>query len=380
MLLSILGPQILGALRHFVSNLPDWRDWKQVSGSLLLLLFCPFHMYIGHFKLIYQELKIKINPHDQSLVKEREILKRTLYIHVKLELGLETVFQLAGKLILLLMAYTKTPTQSGLKTMFKDGEGLDPLTLCLLILSIILSFKSCISSHWKALNACREHFPFKSKCVSALYCLFGCLIRVTSIVIFFVGPLGLFSILRHLQGEQYPWNTRILELVNPDGMMVIGNVPPFKWILIDRWQKNGQLYMHDENDTTIRDFQGNPIPNSNHLVAPPDYTMYVGVHLRYYLFLFITIAGLQTLIVFIAKSHLSKVFMKEFNLLEKFIHCLENTNIPYNAKEWDDGKGDAKEHKKRMQSNWLEVLTVIAINCFFNIILLFSLSYLGMVT
>ena len=298
-------------------------------------------------------------------------------MHVKLELGLETVFQLAGKLILLLMAYTKTPTQSGLKTMFKDGEGFDPLTLCLLILSIILSFKSCISSHWKALNACREHFPFKSKCVSALYCLFGSLIRVTSIIAFFIGPLGLFSILRHLQGEQNPWNTRVLDLVNPDGMMVIGNIPPFKWILVDRWQKNGLLYMHDENGTTNRDHQGNPMPNSNHFGSPPDYTMYTGVSLRYYLFLFLLIIGIQTLVIFIAKSQLSKVFMREFNLLEKWIHCLENTNIPYNAREWDDGKGNSMEHKKRMQFNWLEVLSVIVINCFFNILLLFSLCYLG---
>ena len=81
--------------------------------------------------------------------------------------------------------------------------------------------------------------------------------------------------------------------------------------------------------------------------------------------------------IFIAKSFLSKVFWYEFNFLEKIIHCLENSNIPYNAKEWDDGKGDAKDHKNRMCSNWFEVLAVIIINGTFNSLLLLSLGFLG---
>ena len=86
---------------------------------------------------------------------------------------------------------------------------------------------------------------------------------------------------------------------------------------------------------------------------------------------------MQTLVIFIAKCILSKVFWHEFNILEKFLHSLENSNIPYNAKEWDDGKGDAKEHKNRMKSNWFEVLSVIIINGIFNSILLLSLGYLS---
>ena len=105
--------------------------------------------------------------------------------------ALETMYQLAGQLILLILSYTETPTQNGLKTIF--NEGLDAKPLFLLVLSISLSFYSCISSHWKALAACREHFPFKSRFISALYCLFGCLTRVTAIIMFFAGPLGLFD-------------------------------------------------------------------------------------------------------------------------------------------------------------------------------------------
>ena len=78
---------------------------------------------------------------------------------------------------------------------------------------------------------------------------------------FFVGPLGLFSVLRHLQGEQVPWDTSILELVNPDGTMVLGNNPPFKWINVDRWKKNGSLFLENQDGTIIRDYLGNPLLN-----------------------------------------------------------------------------------------------------------------------
>ena len=64
-------------------------------------------------------------------------------------------------------------------------------------------------------------------------------------------------------------------------------------------------------------------------------------------------------------------------MLEKVIHCIENTNIPYNAQEWDDAKGNALEHLKRMKANLVEVMVVILIKFIFNTILLLPICYLG---
>ena len=374
-LLSILGPQYLASLRIVVSKPPDWKNCKQLTECILLVVLSPFYVYFQHIRFSYLDLKLRLQPNNQSLILAKEELKRSLNNHIKLELGLETIYQLVGQLILLLLAYTKTPTQSGLKTIF--NEHLDAWNIFLLILSIVLSFKSCITSHWRALTACREHFPANSKLVSALYCLFGCLTRVTAIIMFFVGPLGLFDILRHLQGEQYPWDTKILDLVNYDGTMVLGNNPSFEWISVDRWKKVGTLYQQYENGTIIRDNFGEPLLNPEHLGSPPDYTLYVGFSVKYYLLIFFCGLGLQILAIFAAKSMLSKPFWNEFNWLEKIIHCLENSNVPHNAKEWDDGKGDSKEHIRRMKSNWIELLCVIIINGFFNLLLLLSLAFLG---
>ena len=325
--------------------------------------------------MTYLELKLKIQPNNLALVEEKEALKRMMNMHVKLELGLETVHQLAGQIILLLIAYTKTPTHNGLKTMF--NEGLDPFSVFFLVSSLILSLKSCVTSHWKALTACRDHFPIESRMTSGLFCMFGCLSRVTAIVIFFVGPLGLFSLLRHLQAEQYPWHTNVLDLFYPHGILSLGNGEPFELELIDRWTKNGSLYLMYKNGTLMRNKDLDPIVNPYHLVSPPDYTIYTGIGLQLYLLVFFIWTGIHMSVIFMAKRKLSNAFWNDFNILEKIIHCFENANIPYNSTEWDDDKGNAKEHRIRMKNNWFEGLIVILINGVFNLVLLIPLVYLG---
>ena len=372
--MTIIGPQLLGTIRIVMSNPQSTKNCRQVTNSILMILCSPLFTYALHLKMAFLELKLKLEPNDLTLVEEKEKLKRTMNMHVKLELGLETVYQLAGQTILLLLAYTQTPTQSGLKTMFH--EEIDATTVVLLVLSMILSFYSCVSSHWRALTACRERFPFMSRLTSGFFCLIGCLTRVTAIIMFFAGPLGLFSLLRHWQAEQYPWHRYVLDLFYPNGTLGLGDEEQFELELIDRWNKSGSLYVF-ENGTLERDYHGNPEFNPDHLVSPPDYTYYTGVQLRYFLLAFFILIGLQVLVNFLVKRKLSLPFLKELNFLEKVIHCFENTNIPYNAKEWDDGKGDANEHIKRKKANWIEGLVMIIINGVFNTILLFPLCFLG---
>ena len=332
-------------------------------------------MYIEYFKNTYNNLKLKELPNNSSLIKAQEDLKRNLNTAIKLELGLETIYQLIGQLVLLLLANTETPTQEGLKTIF--NEDLGGLALFAMIASITLSFYSCVSSHWKALTACREHFPIMSRITSGLYSLCACVTRVIAIVLYISVPLGLFSLLRHLQGEQYPWHVYVLDFVSPDGMMVLGDNDYFEWTSVDRWKKNGTLYLTYENGSVIRDARGDVTPNPDYLVSAPDYTLYAGMSLKYYLIAFFVQLGVHVIVVFIAKYLLSEGFRNAFNFFEKILHCLENTNIPYNSKEWDDGVGNADEHKMRMRSNWKEGFVIIVIKAVFNASLLSPLCYLG---
>ena len=313
---------------------------------------------------LYLELKLRLLPYDQTYIKAKEDFKRTLNRHIKLELGLETVHQLAITLILLLLSYTQTPVEKGLKAVF--NEGLAPLAISLLIASNVLSAVSFTSSHCKVLNVCREHFPFTSRLVASLYSLCGLITRVVALIMYFTVPLGLLSLLRHWQAEQVPWSQFTLDFVTPDGLMFLGDNEGFVWSEVDRWVKNGTLFLGDY-------YTKNP----DYFIAAPDVRLYTGLTWQPYLYIFFAHVAIHTLVIFIAKYKLSLVFRYGFNLLDKFIHSLENINCPFNVREWDDGKGDAEEHRRRMRLNWKEGLVIIIINAVFNSTLLIPLYYLG---
>ena len=86
---------------------------------------------------------------------------------------------------------------------------------------------------------------------------------------------------------------------------------------------------------------------------------------------------MHILVVMFFKWKTSNTFVNKFNCLDKLIHSIENTNVPHNAEEWDTGKGDAAEHKKRMKANLKEVVAMIWIRTFFNLTLVLPMCFLG---
>ena len=141
------------------------------------------------------------------------------------------------------------------------------------------------------------------------------------------------------------------------------------WGLIDRWNK----------DYSVSPFTGREGSrwNQGYLISPPNYTIYTYFRLRDYFIIFLVLLAIQILAIFISKRNTSNIFANNLNFLDKFIHCVENTNIASNVQEWDDGKGDALEHKKRMEANLKETVIIIWIKTFFNIVLLMPICYLG---
>ena len=190
---------------------------------------------------------------------------------------------------------------------------------------------------------------------------------------YFTVPLGLLSLLRHWQAEQVPWSQYTLDFVTPEGLMFLGDNDGFVWNEVDRWIKDDTLFLNMTGSNGIPYFE----PNPYYFIAPPDVTLYTGLTWRPYLYLFFAHATIHTLVIFFAKYKLSHVFKYGFNLLDKFLHCFENTNLPFNCREWDDGTGDAEEHRRRMGLNWKEGLVIIIINAVFNTSLLVPLCYLG---
>ena len=111
--------------------------------------------------------------------------------------------------------------------------------------------------------------------------------------------------------------------------------------------------------------------------TPPDYNLYTLIFLQNYFFLFFAIFFVQTIVIFLLKLKLAEEFSR-FNILEKIIHCIESTNLPYNVQEWDTPReGNAEDHVKWMKANRLEGLVLIAINFIFKLIMLIPIFVLG---
>ena len=396
-------PQLLATIR-LVYQSPDAiynqqklkLVWLRTIIFILTLIFSPLLSIVLHMKQSYIQLKSDKNPKDKSLINQCEKKKWDMHQFIKLELGLEAIYQLAGQLILLLMTFTTTSTEVGFTQIFKEGpgqEGEDILykdaisstienigintethAIIILTLSILFSFKSCITSHLRILSAKREWFPLTSKLMAGLFSLFTCMTRILAIIMYFAPALGLFNLLHHLQAEQIPWNANIEGYFVKNGTIQFGDSNEITWKEIDRWHKDEQEHIFYSNKST-QGFELN-ITNPRYLVSPPSYTTITYFSLGEYFIGFCIILFVQTISVFMAKCVLCQHF-KELNVFEKVLHSIENINIPFNSEEWDNGKGDAEAHQNRMKKNSREIMFVMLVNFIFNSFMLIPLVIIG---
>ena len=357
---SLIIPYLIGGLRIAYSS-PDiifgqrvYKNKKnRIFYSFLIILTSPFHNAVLFLEKSYYELHFQKNPWDKELNVKWEKVKFHLNQHIRMELGLETLFQLAGQLILLFNSLTETGTYQGLDRIFRDGSEVTTLSLMLLTISSAFSFISCSTSNLQALASQREHFPATSKIMAVGYSLFACIVRILAFVMYFAPTLGLFNLLRHLQAEQTQWDPNIIKYFVYNGTIHLGNSSAIFWNQIDRW--------------TI----------SNDNLLPPHYTLYTYYTLLEYFYGFWIILLLQSICVYVVKKTCSVPFCKS-NWLEKIIHVVENTHIPYNYMEWDAITiGGFEEHLKGMYQNKKEVVSVMIVNFLFNAILLLPMGNLG---
>ena len=356
---AIIIPLILGGI-HLATSAPDLLFGKrvflnkknEVFYSILTFLLTPFHSIILHCMRYRVERLLEFQLKTKSLLSEWTRINYHLAQNIKLELGMEAIFQLSGQLILYLNAVSKTKTSEGFDAIFKED---DFLLETLLIISFLWSLKSCVFAHIKGLSARRVYFPVVSKAIAIVYSLLACSMRVLSFVVFFTPAFGLFSVLQHLKSEQMPWHSDLKENFVEKDRIQFGNSTPINWNDIDRW-KTGD--------------KGNLIP--------PDLTLYTIFTLKEYFFIFWIILTFQAAMVFSVIHKWGKEDFGRLNYIEKFIHVVENCLIPCNVMEWENiTAGNSEAHRKKMKANQKEILLILIVNFIFNCILLSPLCILG---
>ena len=129
-----------------------------------------------------------------------------LHKQARLQLGLETIFQLAGNVVLLFYGYSQTKTSQGFAALFKQ----DNMTVWNLtfspnfILSMLLAMNlitfvrvnfSCIVEGY------RSNCKIIGKSLLLLCIAIGSIIRISSMTLYIAPTLGLFDLLHHFQGK-----------------------------------------------------------------------------------------------------------------------------------------------------------------------------------
>ena len=166
-----------------------------------------------HYKLTVQKsIKRKMREtNDISLtnsMKENakiiQKLEEEHFRHIRLQQGLETIYQLIVTIILLLCANSDTKTSQGLNALFETNSinfiGISISPTFVMIINVALNFLSFSLANTNGTRANNYNFPLLSKFVLGISTICSCMARIMSITLYFAPALGLFDLLFHYKG------------------------------------------------------------------------------------------------------------------------------------------------------------------------------------
>ena len=270
------------------------------------------------------------------------------------------VIQVSGQILLLLLSITKTETTSGLETVLQKSSLFGISSQTLLILSVLISLKTLIFLHIKWIEVEKAVLGFTSKIMILFWATFASGRRITAIICFFVPSLGLCDLLFHWKAEHINFfRSRFYaenDWINPNATLDMYNLNrTVLWSEIDRW-----------NYTDPEKFQH------------PDYTVYTGLTMGGYFFLFLAIMVVQIFAIIIVKV-LSVDGLKWKDWFDLVLHCLENSNIPFPWRDWDQGGGNLYEYRRRFKNVNKEMMWTMIVNLFFHLLLMTPLLFTGFI-
>ena len=155
---------------------------------------------------------VKMAPNFKELVVRIRFLEEQLIRHSRLQLGLETMFQVTGNSILLFFAYSKTRARQGLSKIFDSDTDIlgefswlefslpsEVIIAFLLILNLLCFVKVQMNG---TIEGFVSNYSFIGKIMILLGIICGALVRIASMTLYFSTNLGLFDLLRHYQGRK----------------------------------------------------------------------------------------------------------------------------------------------------------------------------------
>ena len=187
-----------------------------ISSILIELLTSPIRPIGLHFELItakYLRKKLLVlndvmmAPNYKEIVLKIQTIEQELLRHLRLQSGLETMFQVTINTILLLYAASLTRSRQGLAALF-DQDAFVFLGITLpssMILAVLLAL-NLVGLSMAQYNGIVDQRGHLYQPIGKLLLLIGSccanLTRIMSFTLYFAPSLGLFNLLHHYQGKQ----------------------------------------------------------------------------------------------------------------------------------------------------------------------------------
>ena len=149
---------------------------------------------------------VQMAPNFTEVVMKIKSLEEQMIRHSRLQLGLETIFQVTGNAILLFFTQSKTRAKHGLSSIFESdtdifsGFSLPSELLIALLLSLnMLSFVKVQMNG--IIEGFASNYSFLGKAMILLGIICSASVRIASMTLYFSTNLGLFDLLHHYQGR-----------------------------------------------------------------------------------------------------------------------------------------------------------------------------------
>ena len=352
-LTSIVGPWILSSFQIACRGPKVLFKNDGKTQWLATICIMPFYPIV---MVMYEATLVEASKTYIVSVKVVENVSSYVSKLIHNDVGLESHLQLVLSIILLLLGTSATRTITGVEIIFKSDSFLFVSTEVMFAISTVLSLFSCVRAHLKGISKIQAYQTSKATLMMITFSFASIMLRVFSYVLFLTPVLGLFDILRHLQGELMPYYWPLSGAVNVSKETFhYGDAPPIPWSKITRWKFSGPLEVSES----------------------PSVTHYTILSIDQHLFILLATIGSNIAFQLMAKAWLNPKPFKRMYIIDFLIHGLSSCFIPRPMEDWIEKKGTVAMHKERMSLVFKEMLASILINFGINLLLLTPLIILG---
>ena len=197
---------LAGTLRGRNEKINIYKYLLDICMAIIQPIQMQFQLVAAKFvkKKLLHVNDVTMAPNFKEVVIQIKSIEEEIIRHSRLQLGLETIFQMEANAILLFYAYSTTRARHGLSSLFERdsnffGLSLPPEVVIGTLLAInFLSFTKLQMNGM--IEGYATNYQILGKVMISISIICATLVQIASTTLYFSTTLGLFSLLQHYQG------------------------------------------------------------------------------------------------------------------------------------------------------------------------------------